>query len=248
MSLGVGAAWLNTHMGKRAQLDKKALDVSTMFNEVAPRYDVVNDILSAGQVRVWRRAVTAALDITPGLRLLDLAAGTGTSTAAFAAAGADVVGADFSEGMLSVARREHPGIEFVQADATALPFDDAAFDAVTISYGLRNIEDPQRALEEMMRVVRPGGQLVVAEFSHPVWAPLRGAYHFYLREVLPRIASVAGSDGPAYGYLMESILDWPDQRTLAAKLQEAGWRGVKYRNLTGGIVAVHSARKPNRAE
>ncbi|MDE1654204.1 bifunctional demethylmenaquinone methyltransferase/2-methoxy-6-polyprenyl-1,4-benzoquinol methylase UbiE [Actinotignum schaalii] len=231
-------------MSARAQLSKDPRAVAGMFDQVAPRYDLSNDLLSFGQVRLWRRYVTEALRIEEGMEILDLACGTGTSTEHFARVGARVVGADFSDGMLEVARLRHPDLRFVQADACDLPFANNTFDAVTISYGLRNIHDPQRALEEMARVTRPGGHVVIAEFSTPSCAPFRALYHGYLRHVLPRVAALASSDGPAYAYLMESIIDWPDQRTLAGWLHEAGWRDVEYRNMCNGIVALHRATLP----
>lgn len=218
-----------------------------MFDEVAARYDITNDVLTFGQVRVWRRAVVEALGIRPGTRVLDIACGTGTSTASYVRAGADAVGIDFSEGMLEVARTHHPDIDFRHGDATNLEFADDSFDAVTCSYGLRNVERPERALSEMLRVVRPGGTLVVAEFSHPTNPVFGGLYDFYLTSLLPRIGARTGSDAAGYAYLMESIRAWPDQEHLAAMIQDAGWRGVEYRNLVNGIVAIHRATKPEGA-
>ncbi|MDY5152950.1 bifunctional demethylmenaquinone methyltransferase/2-methoxy-6-polyprenyl-1,4-benzoquinol methylase UbiE [Actinobaculum suis] len=231
-------------MGKRADLSKKPVEVSTMFDQVAPRYDAVNTLLTAGQVHVWREAIAQALDISAGMRILDIATGTGTSAASYARLGAEVTGVDFSQGMLEIARTRHPGITFQWADATNLPQPDNSFDAVTISYGLRNIADPQAALREMLRVARPGGTLAIIEFSHPSSKLLRFPYRTYLKYVLPKVAALAGSDGPAYAYLMESILAWPNQQELGRWIQEAGWRQVEYRNVTGGIVAIHRARKP----
>src|SRR5882672_5754495 len=146
-----------------------------MFDAVASRYDLTNDVLSLGQTRLWRRAVTRALDPRPGDRILDLASGTGSSSVPFAAAGAYVVPCDFSAGMLGVGKRSHPELSFVGGDAMRLPFADGVFDAVTMSFGLRNVSDVDAALAEVARVTRPGGRLVVCEFSHPTWAPLRTA-------------------------------------------------------------------------
>ena len=212
-----------------------------MFDHVAGRYDLMNDLLSLGQDRAWRSATVAAVAPRAGEVILDLAAGTGTSSMPFANAGAVVVPADLSFGMLSAGRRKHPDLPFVNADALALPFADAAFDAVTISFGLRNVEDTAGALEELRRVTRPGGRIVVCEFSTPTWRPFQAAYHAYLREALPRLASLASSNPAAYDYLGESILAWPDQPTLAGLLHAAGWRQVGWKNLSGGIVALHRA-------
>ncbi len=229
----------------RATLDKDPAQVAAMFDEVAARYDLTNAVLSLGQDRGWRRAVTGALDLQPAERVLDLAAGTATSSAALARTGADVVGCDFSLGMLRIGRRAEPeGVELVAGDALHLPFADASFDAVTISFGLRNISDTDRALRELLRVTRPGGRLVVCEFSSPTWRPLRTLYLEYLMRALPSIAGRVSSDPAAYAYLAESIRAWPQQEALAAALQRAGWAAVAWRNLTGGIVALHRGERP----
>ena len=178
------------------------------------------------------------------MRVLDLAAGTGTSSVEYAADGAEVVACDFSTGMVAEGKRRHPEIAFVAGDATALPFADESFDVVTISYGLRNVQDTARALSEMRRVTVPGGRIVIAEFSTPVWPAFRHLYRFYLGSALPAAARLVSSNTEAYDYLGESILAWPDQRELAGLMQEAGWRGVGYKNLSGGIVAVHRATRP----
>ncbi len=199
----------------RATLDKDPAEVAAMFDEVAARYDLTNTVLSLGQDRGWRTAVARALDLRPGERVLDLAAGTATSSAALARTGADVVGCDFSLGMLRVGRRAaHEGVELVAGDALHLPFADASFDAVTISFGLRNTHDIDLALREMRRVTRPGGRLVVCEFSHPTWAPFRTVYVEYLMKALPAVARRVSSDPAAYVYLAESIRAWPAQAAL----------------------------------
>ena len=229
----------------RATLDKDPTEVAAMFDEVAARYDLTNTVLSLGQDRGWRRAVAQALDLKPGERVLDLAAGTATSSAALARSGADVVGCDFSLGMLRVGHRAgHEGVELVAGDALRLPFADGSFDAVTISFGLRNTQDVDVALAELRRVTRPGGRLVVCEFSHPTWAPLRTAYVEYLMKALPTVASRVSSDPAAYVYLAESIRAWPAQAALAGHLQRAGWGSVGWRDLTGGIVALHRGTNP----
>lgn len=209
-----------------------------MFDTVAPRYDLLNSLLSLGADRHWRDQVFEAVQPRPGMRILDLAAGTGTSSAPFAAAGATVVPADISIGMLAEGRRRHPELSFTAADALQLPFADGVFDAVTISYGLRNIDDTEAALREMRRVTRPGGQLVVNEFSTPTSPAFRKVYRAYLHSALPVLSRVA-SNTPAYAYLVESILGWPDQEHLAQLMERAGWQQVAWKNLTGGIVALH---------
>ncbi len=225
----------------RAQLDKQPHDVAAMFDDVAERYDLTNDVLSLGQTRLWRRAVVAAVDAKPGESVLDLAAGTGTSSAPFEAAGAVVVPCDFSLGMLRVGKQRQPSLAFTAGDALHLPFADATFDVVTISFGLRNVSDTSAALVEMLRVTRPGGRLVVCEFSHPTWGPFRTVYVEYLMRALPPTARAVSSNPEAYVYLAESIRAWPDQPALASLIAGAGWRGAAWRNLSGGIVAVHRA-------
>jgi demethylmenaquinone methyltransferase/2-methoxy-6-polyprenyl-1,4-benzoquinol methylase len=227
----------------RAGLDKQPHEVQAMFDDVAERYDVTNDVLSLGQDRRWRRAVVAAAAPRSGERILDLAAGTGTSSEPFTRAGASVVPCDFSVGMLRVGKRERPELPFVAGDATRLPFADAAFDAVTISFGLRNVVDVESAVAEMARVARPGGRLVVCEFSTPTFEPFRKVYGEYLMKALPVVARRVSSSPDSYVYLAESIRAWPDQETLAALIGKSGWADVQYRNLTGGIVALHRARR-----
>lgn len=229
--------------GRRAGLDKVPSDVAGMFDAVATRYDTTNAVLSLGLDRTWRRAVVSALRIEPGQRVLDLAAGTATSTMALTRAGAYAVGCDFSPGMLRVgaARRNAPPL--VAGDGLALPFADASFDRVTISFGLRNVADPVICLRELLRVTRPGGLLVVCEFSTPSWAPWRALYTDYLMRALPVIARRVATNPRAYVYLAESIRAWPDQRGLAAVLSSSGWSDVSWRDLTGGVVALHRAAK-----
>ncbi len=236
----------------RAQLDRRPADVAAMFDRTAHRYDVVNDVLSLGQDRLWRRAVARAAGAAGGGQVLDLAAGTGTSARAFAAAGATCVACDFSLGMLregvrrQEARRQGANVSrgaapvsFIAGDALALPFRDASFDAVTISFGLRNVSDPLASLAEMRRVTRPGGRLVVCEFSHVPSRPADVLYQGYLRRALPLVAGLVSSNPDAYAYLAESIRDWPGQAELARWLRAAGWSAVRWRNLSFGIVALH---------
>jgi len=228
----------------RADLDKQPLDVARMFDDVASRYDITNDVLSLGQDRRWRRAVVDAVVPQAGERILDLAAGTGTSSVPFFERGAFVVPCDFSWGMLAVGKQRRPEMPFVAGDAMQLPFADASFDAVTISFGLRNIHDPHTALGEILRVTCPGGRLVVCEFSHPTWGPFRQVYGEYLMKALPSVARAVSSSPDAYVYLAESIRQWPDQQRLAAVIRHTGWTSVGWRNLSGGIVALHRARAP----
>jgi len=235
----------------RADLDKRPGEVAAMFDAIAGRYDLLNDILSGGQVRLWRRAVARITGARPGDRVLDLAAGTGTSSLSFTATGADCVACDFSLGMLRVGRsRQESGpsegrgrLGYVAGDALRLPFRDASFDAVTISFGLRNVASPSAALAEMRRVTRPGGRLVVCEFSTITIAPLDMLYRRYLINVLPAIARRTARNPEAYEYLAESIADWPAQRELAGIIEAAGWSAVRWRDLSKGVVAVHVARR-----
>lgn len=210
-----------------------------MFDDVAPRYDLVNDVLSLGQDRLWRRATVRAVDARPGERVLDLAAGTGTSTQPIEDDGAFVVPCDFSLGMLETGKQVRPWLPFVAGDALALPFADGCFDAVTISFGIRNFADVPAALEELRRVTQPGGRLVICEFSQPTFAPFRTVYTEYLMRALPTVARAISSSPDSYVYLAESIRAWPDQQGLGALIGEAGWTAVQWRNLSGGIVALH---------
>lgn len=212
-----------------------------MFDAVARRYDITNDVLSLGQDRRWRSDVVQAVDPSPGEVILDLAAGTGTSSQPFADAGAYVVPCDFSLGMLQVGKQARPHLPFTAGDGTNLPFADDTFDAVTISFGLRNIVDPLAGLSELRRVTRPGGRLVVCEFSHPTNAAFRGVYLNYLMRALPAISRAVSSSPDAYVYLAESIRAWPDQAGLAAMVAGAGWQHPEWRNLSGGVVALHRA-------
>jgi len=217
-----------------------------MFDEVAAHYDLTNSLLSAGNASLWRIATTRAVDPQVGERILDIAAGTGTSSAAIAKSGAHVVAADFSEGMIDVGRSRHGGnanIEFVQADATKLPFSDGEFDAVTISFGLRNVVEPKKALAEFYRVTKPGGRVVICEFSTPPLKPVRVSYFAYLNRVMPAVVRLVSSNAEAYDYLGESIAAWPQQAVLSGWLRDAGYDAVAYRNLTLGIVALHRGVK-----
>ncbi|MEV0461819.1 demethylmenaquinone methyltransferase [Nocardia tengchongensis] len=225
----------------RAQLDKQPNEVASMFDGVAKRYDITNTVMTGGIDRYWRSVTRKSLALRPGERVLDLAAGTGVSTVELAKSGAWCLAADFSQGMLSAGRWRN--VPMVAGDAMALPFADDSFDAVTISYGLRNVSDPDLALREMLRVTKPGGRLVVAEFSTPTFAPFRTVYMEYLMKALPKLATTVSSNPDAYVYLAESIRAWPNQPQLAMRIADAGWSSVRWRNLTGGIVALHRGYK-----
>lgn len=213
-----------------------------MFDEVAETYDRNNDILSLGQSKLWRKAVRNLINPHSGQRILDLAAGTGTSSMALLGEGVQVVAADFSKGMLEVGKKRHPELEFAFADATKLPFKDKEFDAVTISFGIRNVENVDKALSEMFRVTKPGGVIVVCEFSHP--KGLFGwLYKFYLSRVLPTVAKLVAKNPDAYSYLGESIEAWPKQMDFASQIENSGFENVGFKNLSLGIVAVHYGEK-----
>ncbi|MDP3207614.1 MAG: bifunctional demethylmenaquinone methyltransferase/2-methoxy-6-polyprenyl-1,4-benzoquinol methylase UbiE [Rhodoglobus sp.] len=225
-------------------MNKRPDDVAGMFDGVAKGYDRTNTVLSGGNAVLWRLAMVRAVAPEAGERILDVAAGTGTSSAALQRNGARVVALDFSQGMVAEGRRRHKKIEFVEADAQKLPFGDNEFDAVTISFGLRNVADPKLALGEMYRVLKPGGRLVICEFSRPPVAIFRAAYNTYLSKVMPLVADRTSTNPEAYAYLAESIANWPDQGELSQWIRAAGFTRVAYRNLTGGIVALHRGRKP----
>ena len=227
---------------------KESVLVQQMFDRVAPRYDLANTVFSLGQDRHWRRVAALAAGVEPGDRVLDLAAGTGALGAELRRAGAWVVAADFSWNMLhagAVREREEPpvagNLAWCGADALALPFPDAAFDAATIAFGLRNLGDTAGGVREMARVLRPGGRLVVCEFGLPTRPDLRAAYLRYLVGAMPLAARLLTSDPSAYRYLAASIRAWPDQLSLAGLIAANGFQRVQWKNLTGGIVAVHRA-------
>ena len=228
----------------RADLNKDPKEIASMFDSLASRYDAMDALMTGGLDRVWMTALRKAVAPHPGERILDLAAGTGASSASLAKGGAEVVACDLSEGMIEVGRERHPEIEFVHGNAMDLDFEDGTFDAVTISWGLRNIPDPQLALREMARVVRPRGRLVVLEFSTPPSRIFRGLYNVYQSTVMPAIARVASTNDGAYDYLVESIRQWPAQEEIGRMIASNGWSEVEYRNLTGGIACLHRAVKP----
>ena len=227
----------------KAGLDKQPKQVAAMFDEVAKTYDLTNDLLSFGQDRIWRKAVAKRVSAQAGHRVLDLAAGTGSSSVAFLAPGVKVVATDFSEGMLAEGRKRHPELEFQFADATKLPFKANEFDTVTISFGIRNVVDVDLALREMLRVAKPGGQLVICEFSKVTNPIIKPFYTLYLKALLPLFSRLASKTPEAYSYLSESIEAWPSQQQLLKQIEHAGWQSVGFKNLSFGIVAIHFARK-----
>jgi demethylmenaquinone methyltransferase/2-methoxy-6-polyprenyl-1,4-benzoquinol methylase len=228
-------------------MSKQPDEVADMFDGVAKNYDRTNNVLSAGNAPIWRFATVRAIDPQPGERILDIAAGTGTSSVALTKTGATVIAFDFSPGMIAEGRKRHPGLEFIQGDAEKLPFGDNEFDAVTISFGLRNINNPKTALAEMYRVLKPGGRLVICEFSKPPVALLRAGYHAYLKYIMPTVVGVTSSNDEAYDYLVDSIRAWPEQGELSRWIRGVGFTRVAWRNLTAGVVALHRGRKPEDA-
>lgn len=232
----------------KADLAKKPAEVAAMFDSVASKYDRANDLLSFGQTHRWRIKVRDAIAPKPGQSILDLAAGTGSSSIVLNLDGVRVVASDFSKGMLAEGKKRHPELEFVFADATNLPFAANEFDATTISFGLRNVVDVQKALGEMFRVTKPGGRVVICEFSQVQNRALRPLYEFYLKRLLPVFSRMAGQKPEAYDYLADSILAWPSQKKLAKKIARVGFEKVSFQNLVFGVVAIHVARKPKKTK
>lgn len=227
-----------------ADEEKQPEEVAQMFDDTAKRYDVMNTIMSFGQAQLWRVQTTRAIDPKPGERILDVAAGTGSSAAPLASKGALVTCLDLSEGMIAEGRRRHPDLEFVHGSAEALPFDDDTFDTVTISFGLRNVQHPKTALAEFYRVLKPGGNVVICEFSKPPVKVIRRGYDAYMRLAIPGMAKVMSSNPESYNYLVDSIRAWPDQQNLSLWLRTAGFTRVAHRNLSMGVVALHRGHKP----
>ena len=242
-----------THFGfAEVPVTEKARRVRGVFDSVASRYDLMNDLMSLGIHRIWKRFTVEKAGLRPGMQVLDLAGGTGDLAALMAprvAPGGRVVLSDINEAMLGRGRERlldrglaGEAIEYCLADAEALPLEDASFDVVTIAFGLRNVTHKERALGEMFRVLRPGGQLLVLEFSRPVPA-LAPAYDLYSFRVLPAIGKLVAGDDESYRYLAESIRMHPDQQTLRDMMSAAGFDDCRYHDLTGGIVALHRGWK-----
>lgn len=227
----------------KASLTKNPREVAVMFDRVAAKYDITNDVLAFGLTHFWRKATANAVAAKKGEKILDLAAGTGTSSLAFAKSGATVIPCDFSLGMLQDGNKRSPQLNFSAGDALALPFAEETFDAVTISFGIRNVNNVDKALKEMLRVTKPGGRIVVCEFSSPTFEPFRKIYMEYLMKALPAIAKKTSSNPDAYVYLADSIRAWPNQKDFALQINNSNWNNVKWKNLTGGIVCLHKAEK-----
>ncbi len=235
-----------THFGfEDVAVRDKARRVAQVFDSVAPRYDLMNDLMSAGMHRLWKSFTVALAGVRPGMRVLDITSGTGDLARAFAPQVGDdgmVVATDINGAMLAEgrARLEDAGLclPVAQCDAEQLPFADASFDRVTVAFGLRNMTHKERALAEFHRVLKPFGRLLVLEFSRP-WEPLRGAYDWYSFQVLPRLGRLVAGDSDSYRYLAESIRKHPDQATLKAMMEQAGFSQVHWHNLSAGIVALH---------
>ncbi|MEL7885384.1 bifunctional demethylmenaquinone methyltransferase/2-methoxy-6-polyprenyl-1,4-benzoquinol methylase UbiE [Serratia marcescens] len=232
--------------------DEKQAMVADVFHSVAAKYDVMNDLMSFGIHRIWKRFTIDCSGVRRGQRVLDLAGGTGDLAAKFSRMVGEqgqVVLADINDSMLKMGREKLRdrgivgNINYVQANAEALPFPDNYFDCITISFGLRNVTDKDKALSSMFRVLKPGGRLLVLEFSKPLLAPLSKAYDAYSFHVLPKIGELVVKDPDSYRYLAESIRMHPDQETLKGMMGNAGFENVTYFNLTGGIVALHRGFK-----
>lgn len=242
-----------THFGFRTVAkDEKESMVADVFHSVAGKYDLMNDLMSFGIHRIWKRFTLDCSGVRRGQRVLDLAGGTGDLTAKFSrlvGEQGEVVLADINDSMLKMGREKlrNNGIvgnvSYVQANAEALPFPDNYFDCITISFGLRNVTDKEKALRSMCRVLKPGGRLLVLEFSKPLIEPLSKAYDAYSFHVLPKIGEIVAHDSESYRYLAESIRMHPDQETLKGMMEDAGFDNVSYYNLTAGIVALHRGFK-----
>lgn len=223
---------------------KRADRVRALFNRIASRYDLINDLQSFGLHRYWKRRLLNLADVKPGISALDVCCGTGDITEALAAAGARSIGCDFSSAMLSVARARSEDIPYMQADALKLPFTDARFDAVTIGYGLRNLADFRQGLSELLRILKPGGRLLILDFGKPCNPVWRAIYFTYLRVVVPIFGLIFCGDPAAYSYILESLRNYPAQDGVSALLGELGCSSVEVYNFLGGIMSIHRAARP----
>jgi demethylmenaquinone methyltransferase / 2-methoxy-6-polyprenyl-1,4-benzoquinol methylase len=237
-------------MPSAAGVDKSGAAIRDMFAGVAPRYDLLNHLLSGSLDLVWRRRAAAALGLPAGSRVLDLCAGTGDQALALRRRGLAVVAADFCVPMLALARRKFSGKEDgsppapLAADALALPFPAGRFDGATVAFGLRNVADLDRGLEELGRTVRPGGRLAILEFALPRARPLRAPYLFYFRRLLPRIGRLLSPRGSAYSYLPSSVLEFPQRADFLARMAAAGFGELSWRDLAGGTVCLYLGKRP----
>lgn len=233
---------------KKVATEEKAKQVAKVFDSVASKYDLMNDLMSFGIHRLWKKTTIEYSGVRRGQTVLDLAGGTGDLTAKFSKLVGDegkVILADINDSMLKVGREKLQdkglikNIDYVQANAECLPFLEQTFDCITIAFGLRNVTDKQKALESMYRVLKPGARLLILEFSKPEYQLLNKAYDLYSFTMLPFMGKVIAKDSESYRYLAESIRMHPDQKTLKSMMEKAGFKDVKYHNMTGGIVALH---------
>lgn len=223
---------------------ERASRVRALFDRIAPRYDLINDLQSFGLHRFWKRRLISLAKVNPGASVLDVCCGTGDLALGLSSAGANVIGCDFSDRMLSIARNRLPTAHFIQADALALPLTSESVELVTIGYGLRNLADLPRGLAELLRVLKPGGQLLILEFGKPANRIWRTLYFAYLRAFVPLLGRIFCRDAAAYDYILDSLLHYPAQEGVSRLLTELGCAGIEVQNLLGGMMSIHSAIKP----
>jgi len=243
-----------THFGfSEVPVDKKVDHVADVFHSVASKYDIMNDLMSGGIHRIWKKYTIECSGVRPGSRVLDIAGGTGDLTLAFSklvGRNGQVILADINSSMLTVGRDRlidkgvGTQVQYCQANAECLPFPDDYFDCITIAFGLRNVTDKDAAIRSMLRVLKPGGKLLILEFSKPIYPWLEKIYDAYSFKALPFMGKIITNDPDSYRYLAESIRMHPDQETLKGMMDDAGFSNTSYDNLTGGIVALHKGIKP----